>query len=524
MIIDVTSLLLWLGALVRRVVSLLAGRRISGGASVPLAVLGEASDGRVVTWPAPSADRACSAVVLGSSGAGKSVLIASMIAQQIAIERRLPKRQRTANVICDPKGDLAKLVVAGVAALAPDRLSDLTILSPFNIPIPLNLCLANSPHGASVRALSLAELVSGASAAVGDHRVVALGPKQVALIADLLEACITARHPARSALWAIDALTVDGAVEMLGALATSPRARRALGGRINRDLADSCAARLRAAFSLTEDLEAMVGASSCIDINALTRGGAITIIDLSGSPTPGLRAVWSSIVLRRVIDAALARPSPFDGHHLRISQDECHLTAPVLSASAEELATTGRSKGASAIYLSQGTVLLDRASPALVDVLLTNSPTQIVGRVGAPDAKLLSRFVSPSPGVSESVGAVQGVFAATVANLADRTFIERTPGGRTRFRSADVDLAAWTEAAERHASAIERAKTRWMLDRGDGERVTLEQAATEGLRPPRRRSLRKLPTTNPKKIDATATPTKAASEPSTPVPASTRWG
>ncbi|MEQ8272351.1 MAG: DUF87 domain-containing protein [Deltaproteobacteria bacterium] len=523
MIIDVTSLLLWLGALVRRVVSLLSGCRLTAGASSPLAVLGAASDGRVVTWPAPSAERACSAVVLGSSGAGKSVLIASMIAQQIELERTAPARKRTANVICDPKGDLAKLVVAGVAALAPDRLvDDLTILAPFERPIPLNVCLAASPHGASVRALSLAELVSGTSAALGDHRVVAMGPKQVSLLADVLEGCITARHPARSALWAIDALTVDGGVEMLGALTTSPRARRALGARINRDLADSCAARLRAAFSLTEGLEAMVGASSCMDIDALTRAGAITIIDLSGSP-PALRAVWSSILLRAVMDAALARPSPFDGHHLRISQDECHLTAPVLSASVEELSTTGRSRSVSLACLSQGTVLLDRASPALVDVLLTNSPTQIIGRVGAPDAKLLSRFVSPSPGVSESVGAVQSVFAATVANLADRTFIEMTPGGRTRFRSADVDLAAWTEAADRHASAIERAKTRWVLDDTGGERVTLEQAATEGLRSSRRPAARKRNPTGAKKINAPTTPTTGASEKAS-MPASTRWG
>jgi hypothetical protein len=468
-------------------------------------IIGQAEDGSSVLWPRPSTTASSSSVVLGASGCGKTMTVAAALASEIAVsDRNSPLCPSV--VCCDPKGDLIVALIAAIAHLAPKRLADIRYLNPFTgTGFPFNLCRLELGRDATlgIRATQIAELVSNVSTAAGGIKHLGTGSRQLDVLTSLCLAALDSHHPRANPLWALDGLTQKQGFKALARATSSERAQQfLLSAQINDELRASCSSRLRTAFAMTESLEHMMSAPSCISLDELTRPGTISLIDL-GTPPGGmssLREFWANILFRLVIDHLLGRPSPWSGHHVRVVVDEAQLVAPTLADSAEAILTTGRSRGVSLTAITQGTVLLHKACASLLDVILTNTTFKVVGRLSAPDAEMLSRERAPKAGTDEPIGAVRSRFAAAVCNLEDRAFFRIVPGALQRFHSADVDMEALHRATAEHEDEIASAKTRLALPAATTRRMTLAEAFPPEERKSRGRShgrSQPAPTTNP---------------------------
>lgn len=451
------------------------------------ALLGRAENGHEVVLPRPTSDQAHHAYAFAATSAGKSIMLASALVDELVADPTM------ALIAEDPKGDLEASLINGLAARAPARLADLVILDPFDPKggYPFNLCrlpLGTTP--VDVRAIQLAGLVATVSTATGAQAHLGAGARQLQLLTELLLAAQTTGDPRASVLWALDALTQRNGMKALASITASARAKDFLASvKLQDELRVSTASRLRSGFGATEHLERMMSADGCIDIASRTLPGKVTIF-AHGRPTGGMvsrQQFHANLDLRLVVDHLLQRPSPWRGNHCRLVIDEVQLVAPALADLMELLLTTGRSRGISVVAASQGSALIRDASPTLLQVLMGNSPTRLIGRLAAPDAELLARELTPAKGVDESLSSVRTRFVATVTNLPNRHFIKLSAGEATRFVSADVDLPAWEAAAEHEAPAIDRARYGLRLS-DTGPRVTLLDAVKKAAASPRRRT------------------------------------
>lgn len=448
-------------------------------------MLGRCEDGTAAIWPRPVVERAGHVAVLAAAGAGKTVLVAAAVLEQFleAFERGAPQSL----VAVDPKGDLVAALLAGLAAQAPAALARTNYLNPFSpgaFPFNLNqLALASTPL--DIRAAQLANLCGIASTATGAQRHLGVGARQVDALHHVILGALSAAHPAANITWALEALSTRSGMRDLAALAQSRRAKAFLEQtELGPELKTSCAARLRAAFASCEQLERVVAAPSCVNLEDLTAPGTLTLIDL-GAPPAGveaLTAVWANLLLRLLVERLMARPSPYNGHAVQLVLDEAQVLAPVLSDVAERTLTLGRSRALSLVTLSQGTTLLQEASPTLLRVLLTNTPTKLAGRLAVADAELLAREQAPRPGVEESPATLRARLTVMLTNLEDRQFVLLRPGGRVRFTSRQVDLHAWDEARHVHAAEIAACMDRLSLPSNLPPPITLSQAAAEVAR------------------------------------------
>lgn len=476
-------------------------------------VIGRGKDEYPITWPMPTLEKTASQLILGSSGCGKTLLCANGLVQELANE----DEDRLAVFIVDPKGDLVEAVLQGLAAVAPHRLGDVFYLDPFSeegFPFNLNLLtLGRTPI--DVRSAQIAELVATVSTAMGAQKHLGVGARQVDVLTHLILGSLTCPDPRANVLWALDALTTMGGFKRLAGLTTSARAKHFLSSsRLAAELKASSSSRLRSALAMSEQLERLVAAPDCIQWEELLAPGKITVLHL-GQPTGGmasLREFYGNLICRLAIDFLLSRPSPWRGHHVRMVVDEVQIVAPALSDSAEAILTTGRSRGVSLTAISQGTILIERASETLLRTLFTNSPLKFIGRLSAPDAEMLAREQAPKQGTDENVAAVRSRFSTSVCNLEDRQFFRLLPGDSRRFRTADVDMEAWRKASEEREEEIRKVKTRLALPPDMRPRVTLAEAtdlpsSSEGR--PRKKRARK--------------PEADGSEFSKPKPRS-RWG
>lgn len=438
-------------------------------------VLGPAEDGRLIRWAPPSLERGSHVAAFAATGVGKTILIGRVLAEECA-----SATDGLALCLLDPKGDLAAAVIEALAERAPERLRDVRILDPFDPAggFPFNLCrMPASSTPVDIRALQLAGLVAVVSTSTGAQAHLGAGARQIDTLLHLLLASLTTGHPRANVLWALDALTQKDGMKTLQSLTASERAREFLkSAKLSDELRVSTASRLRAAFGATEHLERLIAAPGCIDWNDLLAPGRIAIIDV-GRPTGGLLGLqrfYANLIVRMAIDHLLERPSPWKGHPVRLVVDEVQVVAPVLADVAEVLLTTGRSRALSLVAISQGTTLIREASDSLLRVLMTNS-ARLIGRLGAPDAELLSRELAPRRGVDETLSSVRSGFVSLVTNLPDRHFLRLAPGEMTRFASAPVDLDGWTRAAGAQANAI--AEARRALCLGSSEPRVLLSAA-----------------------------------------------
>ena len=434
-------------------------------------LIGYGETGEGVYLESPDAKQAAHFALFGGSGAGKSVLAGEALVDEVT--KTSPRNAlRPALVVVDAaKGDLVAHVLKKLAKSAPERLKHVSYLDPFadGGGFPFNLArlkLGKTPL--DLRAQQLSHLVGDVSTATGSQRHLGIGARQLDVLAAVVLGALAVPHPRASLLLAPDALRDQKSQRLLGAVTENARAREfLLSANLSDELRASTASRLRTAFASTDSLSRMIGSSGCIQFDELTAPGTITLVDL-GRPIGGnsLRAFYASLIARLLIEYLLERESPYEGHHCRVVIDECQTIASVLSDRAEDILTTGRSKGLSLGLITQGTTLLQEASNTLLRTLLTNTRTRIVGRLGAPDAELFAREQSPSAGVDESVSSFRTRLSSTITSLPDRQFLLLRPGSRTRFRSIDADLEGEIEAFEKAAEAIVEVKARHKV-RGD---------------------------------------------------------
>jgi hypothetical protein len=424
-------------------------------------------------------------LVLASSGAGKTVLVAHALLREILASRSLPPEQQPSTFVIDPKGDLALALRSAIAAEAPELLSAVRYLDPFGAEgFPYNLtCLERGTTPIEIRALQIAHLVANTSSG-------GVGVRQVDLLHHLILGALSVPQPA-SLLLALDALVLPAGMARLGAVTESERAKQFLAtAKINEELRQSTSTRLRMVLGIAPEIERLFTADRCIQFADLLGPGRVTIADL-GRPTGGLTALqtfFANSVCRLVIESLLERPSPWDGHHCRLVVDEAQIVAPVLADPAELLLTTGRSRGLSLTLLSQGTALLDAASPTLLSVILSNTPLKFIGRLNAPDAERLAREQAPIRGIDESLAATRAAFISAVTNSRDREWYRLTPGGRERFHAVPIDVAAWSRASAKHARDLADVRRRLALPRRASPRVTLEALTADAPVQPRRRA------------------------------------
>lgn len=463
--------------------------RFGGGKPRPLQLecasgvpLSDGDDGPPAIWPTPSRDTAGHAVVLASSGAGKTVLLAAAQLDEYLAAVSQDGAGGESLVLLDCKGDLIAAFLAGLCAQAPEFIENVAFLNPFSAAgfgfNPNRAPAGNTPI--DIRASQLAGLVSQVSTATGAQRHLGAGSRQLDVLQNVILGVLSSSHPAANLTWALDCLTLPNGLAMLAKVAGSERAKAFLANTsLGDELRTSCAARLRMAFASCEMLERVIAAPTCLDLRALTGPRQIVLIDL-GSPPGGIEALtafWANLLVRQLADILLERQSPWPGHHTRLVIDEAQIAAPVLGDIAERILTTGRSRGISLVTLSQGTTLIDAASPTLLRVLLTNAPTKIVGRLAVADAELLAKEQAARPGVDESLSALRGRFTTVITNLPNREFFLLQPGGRVRFRSRSVDLASWEFARREHEPLVAACLARHGLPANLPARVSLAEAA-----------------------------------------------
>lgn len=248
-------------------------------------VLGVDEGGKPYHASLPKSGNNNHGLLMGASGAGKSILATILLAENIRADLALPPEQRTTIVYLDPKGDLDRLRSA-VAAVAPERLQDFIILNPFSDSgFPFNLNHLPLDHGVplSVRSMQFADLVAQVSTGVGSMKHLSVGARQHDTFLHTLLGALTV--PGGSPLLAQDALASEAAQKVLAAATNNQAARAYLNEtKLSDELRSSCSSRLRLAFSATELQEKILSAPSCISIDSLISPGKIVGIDLGTPP------------------------------------------------------------------------------------------------------------------------------------------------------------------------------------------------------------------------------------------------
>ena len=455
-------------------------------------LVGRSSSGIPVHWPVFTRQRAGHAMVLASSGAGKTILTGFALVSEFL--QSLSRGEPNTLVVVDPKGDLVKIILDLLCLLDPERLSRVTLLDPFKYGFPFNLNKLDRSSNTPLDIFSsqLAHLVGDVSS--GTQRHLGVGMRQIDLISQMILASLDSKHEKANVLWGLDALIVKNGLKILAGITNSARARQfLLSVKINDELRASCGSRLRTAFGASESLERMVSSPNCIQLGDLLSSGSIVLIDL-GDPTGGLISLqefWANMLIRVILDNLMQRPSPWSGHHCRIAIDEAQVVAEVLSDTAERVLTTGRSRGVSLTILSQGTTLLKDASDTLLKVLFTNCPTKFIGRLAAQDADLLAKEQSPGLGIDESISSVRSRLVASITNLEDRDFYYLAPSSRQRFRTANVEVERAETTAQNMSAELEAVKTRLAIPRDQPPRVTLDQIKLKPKPRPRKKIVAK---------------------------------
>lgn len=452
--------------------------------------LGTSDRGQPVVWPAATPERASHGQVLAGSGAGKTVLLNVTALGEIIQDCARPPDERMAIVAVDAKGDMNAGLLQGIAAECPERLSDVRYLGPFAAGggFPFNLAkLELGTVSSDVWAVVLSGLVGLLSTSVGEQKHLGTGQRQQDVLQHLILAVCECPHPRVSLLWALEALmSGERGTKALAGLTTSTRARQfLLATDLGDDLRASCAARLRSAFALTSGLARMSSAPGCIDFGELTAPGRITLACFGGAPFQALTTFYANAFTRIVVDRLYQRTTPWKGHAARLWLDEAQILAPVLTDVAERILTTGRSFQISAVIASQGTALLKAAGgETLLRVLMTNTNFKLVGRLAAPDAELLARERAPGPGVETTLSEVRSGFVGAVTNLRDREFLRIVPGEATRFRTRDVDLHAWADAADARGPELDMIRSRLTMRTDEAPPMTLSEAAASSVAEP----------------------------------------
>lgn len=482
----------WVLALGRR-----NGAAVGPPGKVDGVIIGQKTqDGVAITWPRPIGDAAGHVGIWAGSGSGKTKMMAFALVREFAKDlNKGSRRSPCSMLVVDGKDDLVEAVLQALAHHAPHLLGRVTVLDPFMrdpslSPFPFNLAFADQPDGPEIFAAGLAETVGVVSTSTGTLRGRGgIGARQQDLLSAFILAAIDNSHPARCIGWALDALESRKARKTLACLTRSRRARALLeNGHISDELAASCLARLRATFAANKQLENLLSPrGSCIQWAELLAPGRLALVPL-GLPFGGreeLTRFFANLIVREAGTHLMQRRSPWNGHTTVLAIDEAQIVAPVLADLGIRILTTGRSRGVSMVYASQGTAALHDASPTLVEMMMANTPAIFAGRLSPSDAERVARCISPPAGVEVSIGAFRTKMATKITNLPDRRFYRLAPGGaRDQFRTVDVRLEDWAKAADRHAEEIHKIRLRLAQPVAD-QRVHLLDVAVDADEPSR---------------------------------------
>jgi len=450
-------------------------------------VLGFREQGEPVLWLPPSQQAASHALCLASSGTGKSVMLANAIAAEFAQQmNNSALADRMSCLVIDPKGDFSLHLIQALASRDSKLLSQVNYLDPFAdaegvVPFAFNLNkLALGKTPLDVRALQISNLCAAVSTGVSEMKHLGVGARQVDTLLHVVLGALANKHPEANILWALDALVIRQGLKRLAGLTTSKRAKQYLSNTfLSPELQASCASRLRTAFSLTSSLEQIVTANGSLQFADLLSPGQITILNL-GMPTGGITELskfYASLFVQLCYEHLMERPSPYQGHHVRLVIDEVQVVAEVLEKIAEAILTLGRSKNVSLTAISQGSALITSSSEVLLPVMLSNTNFKLIGRLNAEDAEILAKTIAPGEGVDETLNETRSTFIARVTNLKDREFVLLQPGQRERFTSAEVKMEGWREAQAEHAQDIAAMKARLTLPPSRKPRVALDDVA-----------------------------------------------
>lgn len=475
MVVDVTRLLTPLARFVGR--RTVAPARPLGAGTL---VMGVGREGEPVAWPGYCQEKASHVCMFAASGAGKSVLLAQLLASEWLAAQG--GSSPSTLVVLDAKGDLIANIEAAIAAEDPAALDAVTTLDPFSdSAFGLNLLALERSMPDDIFALVLSGLVGDVS--VAQTGGAGTGARQHHLLQAVMLGALGVDHPRASIMLARDALVAKDGLAALAEVTTNERARDLLASqKPSAELRISTAARVEGAFGMTAALERIVTATQSVSLSALLRERRALLVHV-GNPTGGLQALrltWARLLGTLILDHALARPSPYSGGHLRLVFDEAQLLQ-TLAPQLVQVLTVGRSKSMSLVLATQSPSLLDGGDEPLLPALMGNS-ARIVGRVPARDADALAK--------EGRAAGQKALLAGALTQLRDREFVLQREGAVSRFEAVSVDVGRWRQAEAAHAGAIAATRARVRLVAPTVPRLRLEDLVQDEPSPGRRPVLR----------------------------------
>lgn len=377
------------------------------------------------------------ALVQGSSGAGKTVFVETLLAQLLQRDLAQPM------ILIDPKGDLAGFDVwlgalsATLPPLERERfLGSVQVLAPFRNPdVELNL-LAPTGEEPELQALDVTDAIS--TGLDSDPSYERLWPLLTCVLAAAIQVGMT--------LLEVPTLLTDEALQrqvaerlpegytkerLLERIKGTPRATiQALLARLDRLLLTSVARRL-------------LSARRCFSWESRLHRG-ITILNLAEPPAgqAALAQLFGGVLTSRLTRALLARPVNDSTRPLMVVVDECHEVLMRRTGEAMgRLLALVRYKKVAIWNLLQDLVQLERRAPELVPLLQANTRLLFIFASSPSSVRWLAPFVPDDllrarPGQrSGAAEAARRAFLDELCRLPQRValYVNRSAGARGVF-------------------------------------------------------------------------------------------
>ncbi|MBI5515264.1 MAG: hypothetical protein HY909_15915 [Deltaproteobacteria bacterium] len=460
---------------------------------IPLAHLATGRDGE-----------AAHAFYSGSTGSGKTMQAAALVD---SILERLVAGAPVAVVVLALQGNFADLVLRALGARlarAPAErrravLSQLLTARFFRgATLPEWNILAATPHAPPlVQAGTIAEVLENALGA-------SLGGRQETALTMLLALAIELALPIsvlRLCLHEPDVL------QDLARRSKEPLVTSYVLNRFARESAatiDGLGSRIDRLLSLDAGIRGALAGPGTIDFARRFEPGAVSALDLSGTPlgAEGARLAISALLVQSLAFAALSAAREVRGHTL-LFVDEAQLAfTPATARTLATLLTTVRQFGVGLHFINQSLVQIPRD---FVHLLATNIKWRFLGRSGRDDATLSSEFLPrtgrlpkpPSPFGPpsdrlefQSRAEETEARIAAVGTMPSRHFLvtERAaPFGPREVVARDFNPPSWDalpgdlrEALERGASGVPRTELIARARRAEADALARFAASREG--------------------------------------------
>lgn len=336
------------------------------------------------------------ALVLGTSGAGKTRAVAGLARQLLARIARDPDSQGLA--VVDHKGELASIVRAMVGELADalppaearQLLDRLVVINPFSAEALVPLQILRTQRGEEP------ELVALEATTVIDR----LGGAQLGVNQDafLFHALLLGVDQGLSLPEVADALGDPARLAALAARSSLEAVRSFFDG--ERRLSDASLQGVRARLHRLcrmPSARLMLGARGAVSFYDLLRS-RILLLDL-GSPPFGcedLAAFWAGIFTLKLTRAIFQRTDADARRPVTVLVDEWQEGIAAGGDIAQHYArvlSVARSRAVSLVLISQSLALAARVESTLPEVVATNTSVQLLFRASAADARAMAHLL-----------------------------------------------------------------------------------------------------------------------------------